>query len=150
MSQLSKYDLSGYVTFGAPETQIYNGKTYEIQRYQGEHENEYTVKEVGNDVETGKWQLFKDGMLVRSWEKIKGQLVGNITLYKDGVVDRVLIHKKIAEGRLSLNYAETLKCDAPVKAGDIISLRGLGKGEITGTGGSSRKGRLFVYGRIYK
>lgn len=58
--------------------------------------------------------------------------------------------KKISEGRLSLNYAETLKCDAPVRVGDIISLRGIGKGEISGTGGSSRKGRLFVYGKIYK
>jgi len=58
--------------------------------------------------------------------------------------------KKIAEGRLMLNYKETLKCDAQVKVGDIISIRGLGKGEISGTGGSSRKGRLFVYGRIYK
>lgn len=58
--------------------------------------------------------------------------------------------KKIGEGCLMLNYKETLKCDAAVKPGDIISLRGVGKGEITGTGGSSRKGRLFVYGQVYK
>ena len=58
--------------------------------------------------------------------------------------------RQIAEGRLMLNYKETTKSDAPVHEGDILSLRGSGKGQITGTGGSSRKGRLFVYGEIYK
>ena len=37
-----------------------------------------------------------------------------------------------------------------LKTGDVLSLRGAGKGKITGTGGNSRKGRLFVYGEIYK
>lgn len=41
------------------------------------------------------------------------------------------------------------KTDSPVREGDILSLRGKGKGKITGTGGTSRKGRLFVYGVIY-
>ena len=58
--------------------------------------------------------------------------------------------RQINEGRLTLNYKEVTKADAPVREGDILSLRGSGKGQITGTGGSSRKGRLFVYGEIYK
>lgn len=58
--------------------------------------------------------------------------------------------RQIAEGRLSLNYRETLKTDVPVKEGDVISLRGAGKGRVTGTGGLSRKGRLFVYAEIWK
>lgn len=58
--------------------------------------------------------------------------------------------RRIEAGLLSLNYHQNFRCDAPVQVGDIISLRGAGKGEITGTGGSSRKGRLFVYGQIYK
>lgn len=29
-------------------------------------------------------------------------------------------------------------------------LRGAGKGSVTGTGGTSRKGRLFVYAEILK
>ena len=37
-----------------------------------------------------------------------------------------------------------------ISAGDIISLRGAGKGSVTGTGGTSRKGRLFVYAEILK
>lgn len=58
--------------------------------------------------------------------------------------------KQIAAGNLSLNYAQCLKADCTVKEGDIISLKGRGKGKISGTGGTSRKGRLFVYGEIYK
>ena len=58
--------------------------------------------------------------------------------------------RQIAAGNLSLNYRETLKTDLPVKEGDVISLRGAGKGKVTGTGGLSRKGRLFVYAEIWK
>ena len=58
--------------------------------------------------------------------------------------------KQIAAGNLSFNYVLCLKTDCTVKEGDIISLKGRGKGKISGTGGTSRKGRLFVYGEIYK
>ncbi len=55
---------------------------------------------------------------------------------------------RIREGLLSLNYQVCLKTDAPVKEGDIISLRGCGKGSITELGGNSRKGRQFVTAEI--
>lgn len=58
--------------------------------------------------------------------------------------------KQIAAGNVSLNYAQCLKADCTVKEGDILSLKGKGKGSISGMGGTSRKGRLFVYGEIYK
>ncbi len=58
--------------------------------------------------------------------------------------------KHISAGLVSVNYAECLKPDLTVAEGDIISVRGAGKGKITGTGGTSRKGRLFVYADIYK
>ena len=57
--------------------------------------------------------------------------------------------RQIAAGNVSLNYELSDKADRPVREGDILSLRGRGKGKITGTGGTSRKGRLFVYGEIY-
>ena len=58
--------------------------------------------------------------------------------------------RQISAGNVSINYQESLKTDFAVKDGDIISLRGAGKGCVTGTGGTSRKGRLFVYAEIYR
>lgn len=51
---------------------------------------------------------------------------------------------KIRMGLVSLNYAECLRPDAPVAPGDILSLRGAGKGSVTAIGGTSKKGRQFV------
>lgn len=58
--------------------------------------------------------------------------------------------RQITLGMVSLNYQVSNKTDSTVREGDILSLRGVGKGKITGTGGTSRKGRLFVYGEIYR
>lgn len=57
--------------------------------------------------------------------------------------------RQIALGVLSLNYTPCLKPDAPVKEGDVLSLRGKGKGRITEIGGSSRKGRMFVSAELF-
>ena len=57
--------------------------------------------------------------------------------------------RQIAAGNVSLNYEVSVKTDSPIREGDILSLRGKGKGKITGMGGTSRKGRLFVNGEIY-
>lgn len=57
--------------------------------------------------------------------------------------------RQIAAGLVQLNYQETFKSDQSVHEGDVISLRGVGKGKVTGTGGTSRKGRLFVYGEVF-
>ena len=58
--------------------------------------------------------------------------------------------RQIALGALALNYGECLKPDAPVREGDVLSLRGAGKGRVREIGGSSRKGRLFVTAELYK
>lgn len=50
----------------------------------------------------------------------------------------------IAAGELSLNYEVCLRPDAAVKEGDVLSLRGYGKGEVVAFGGVSRKGRMFL------
>ena len=54
----------------------------------------------------------------------------------------------IRMGAASLNYASCERTDAPVKEGDVISLRGRGKGVLTAVGGRSRKDRLFVEAEI--
>ena len=58
--------------------------------------------------------------------------------------------RQIALGALSLNYSECLKPDAQISEGDVLSLRGAGKGRVVEIGGSSRKGRLFVTAELYK
>ena len=57
--------------------------------------------------------------------------------------------RQIQAGLVTVNYLDCLKCDQAVKPGDILSLRGKGKAKLTGTGGESRKGRLFVYGEVF-
>lgn len=56
----------------------------------------------------------------------------------------------IAAGEVSLNYSQCLKCDAQLQPGDIISVRGHGKGSLVSIGGQSRKGRTFVTAEIRK
>ena len=58
--------------------------------------------------------------------------------------------RQIELGALSLNYEICDKTDRSVAEGDILSLRGAGKGKITGFGGNSRKGRLYIYAEIYQ
>lgn len=65
-------------------------------------------------------------------------------------LSRTAAASHIAAGEASLNYSECLKNDALVSPGDIISLRGCGKGAVSELGGLSRKGRLFVEAEIYK
>ena len=55
----------------------------------------------------------------------------------------------ISSGRVQLNYRETLKSDAPVAQGDVISARGLGKFEVAEVGGLSKKGRTGILLRRY-
>ena len=52
-------------------------------------------------------------------------------------------------GRVQLNHRETLKSDAPVAQGDVISARGLGKFEVAEVGGLSKKGRTALLLRRY-
>lgn len=50
----------------------------------------------------------------------------------------------IASGRVQLNHRETLKSDAPIVQGDVVSARGLGKFEVFEVGGLSKKGRTGI------
>lgn len=55
----------------------------------------------------------------------------------------------IRSGLVQHNYEECLKPDAPVRAGDTISLRGRGKGCISSFGGTTRRGRTVVEAILY-
>lgn len=56
---------------------------------------------------------------------------------------------QIAQGNVSVNYVPCLKPDAPVRPGDILSLRGRGKATVGETGGATRKGRQFITAAIW-
>lgn len=64
-------------------------------------------------------------------------------------LSRTQAAEKIRMGLVSLNYEECLRTDAAVKAGDIISLRGGGKGCVADVGGTSKKGRQFLQCEIW-
>lgn len=64
-------------------------------------------------------------------------------------LSRATAAEAVAQGLVQLNYQECLKPDAQIRSGDVISLRGKGKGQITKVGdGQSRKGRLFVLAEL--
>lgn len=64
-------------------------------------------------------------------------------------LSRTAAAELIRLGAASLNYAVCDKVDAAVAEGDVLSLRGHGKGTITAFGGRSRKDRLFLEAEIY-
>ena len=53
-------------------------------------------------------------------------------------------------GGVSLNYEVCQRPDAPIREGDVLSLRGHGKGMVSAIGGKSKKDRLFVEAEIYR
>ena len=65
-------------------------------------------------------------------------------------VSRTEAARRIALGMVIVNDLVSDKTDLQLREGDVISLRGAGKGRIAGFGGSSRKGRLFVNAEIYQ
>lgn len=65
-------------------------------------------------------------------------------------LSRTAAAERIRAGLASLNYSECLRTDAPVQVGDILSLRGAGKGAITDAGGISRKGRQFITAELWQ
>ena len=64
-------------------------------------------------------------------------------------LSRTAAAEQIRLGLVSLNYLPCERTDAPVKEGDVISLRGRGKGCLAEVGGRSKKDRLFVTAQVY-
>ena len=57
-----------------------NGEEVEIVTYQGEHCDEYLVREV----KSGRCSLFYKGILKLSWKEVNGVRTGGFTLYEKG------------------------------------------------------------------
>ncbi len=65
-------------------------------------------------------------------------------------ISRSEASRQISAGNVSLNYEECTKSDKLISEGDILSLKGAGKGKICENGGTSKKGRLFINAVVYK
>ena len=104
--ELEKYDLSGYITDGNPEHVTSGDKSYIVQRYQGEHKDEYTVMEVENGVPNGLAQLFDNGVIQMSWRMVNGQRRGRLTVYENGVVSRMTTWNSLDQMSLKKNGDE--------------------------------------------
>ena len=59
-------------------------KEYEIQKYQGEHRNEYLISEMKDGKVEGRCELFENGILRLSWMMKDGQRIGRISEYEKG------------------------------------------------------------------
>lgn len=57
--------------------------------------------------------------------------------------------RRISLGMVMVNDLVSDKTDLQLHEGDVLSLRGSGKGRLVSFGGSSRKGRLFVNAELY-
>ena len=66
------------------EKRVVNGEGVEIVTYQGEHSDEYLVREV----RSGRCSLFHKGILQLRWNEVKGVKTGGFTLYEKGKVVR--------------------------------------------------------------
>ena len=64
-------------------------------------------------------------------------------------LSRTSAAEMIRLGLVSLNYSVCEKPDAPIREGDVLSLRGKGKGAVTQIGGRSRKDRLFIEAELW-
>ncbi|MCD8007540.1 MAG: YlmH/Sll1252 family protein [Clostridiales bacterium] len=64
-------------------------------------------------------------------------------------LSRTAAAEAIRQGAVSLNYTPCLHVDAPISEGDILSLRGHGKGALTRIGERSKKDRIFLEAEIY-
>ena len=75
--------MDGYVTDHS-EKRTVDGEEVEIVTYQGEHCDEYLVKEV----KSGRCSLFYKGIVKLSWKEVNGVKVGGFTVYENGKVMR--------------------------------------------------------------
>lgn len=59
-------------------------------------------------------------------------------------LSRAQMQERIAKGTVFLNQMQCMKPDADIAPGDKLTVRGLGRAQVMGLGGISRKGRQFV------
>ena len=103
--RFSEYLLDGYGTLGHPETLVKNGKLYTVQRYQGKHRNEFTLRSV-----TGEVYLYENNVLKQEWQEDQnGKKSEWFFRYKNGRVDFCQRFQDILEQMNSIRYVSHKK-----------------------------------------
>ena len=103
--RFSEYLLDGYGTLGHPETLVKNGKQYTVQRYQGKHRNEFTLRSV-----TGEVYLYENNVLKQEWKEDRnGNKSEWFFRYKNGRVDFCQRFQDILEQMNSIRYVSHKK-----------------------------------------
>ena len=103
--RFSEYLLDGYGTLGHPETLVKNGKQYTVQRYQGKHRNEFTLRSV-----TGEVYLYENNVLKQEWQEDQnGKKSEWFFRYKNGRVDFCQRFQDILEQMNSIRYVNHKK-----------------------------------------
>lgn len=82
----SELMMDGYVIGGKSCKKSFGGREYEIERYQGNHANEYCVYEVNCGVRDGTAELFDNGIVKMRWRMVNGARDGRYVLFDKGVV----------------------------------------------------------------
>jgi RNA-binding protein YlmH len=103
---------------------------------------ELKVKEIRDTVSTLRLDAVRAEGVLRALDEVEVAASGFS-------MSRGKAQELISSGRVQLNHRETLKSDAPVAQGDVISARGLGKFEVAEVGGLSKKGRTALLLRRY-
>ena len=71
--------MEGYVSSKCERKSV-KGREFEVTTFQGEHCDEYVVKEE----KSGECRLYRKGVLELSWREENGQKVGGFTVYEKG------------------------------------------------------------------
>ena len=127
--------MDGYFTERI-EKRVVNCEDVEIVTYQGEHCDEYLVREV----RSGRCSLFYKGIVQLSWKGVDGVRVGGFTLYKNGVALR-------SEDWKGLNESEH-RCIENCKNGLGLIVEGNGvvyRGVFDDVESMKREGRGMEY-----
>ena len=118
--------MDGYVT-EQNEKRVANGEEVEIVTYQGEHCDEYLVR----DVKSGRCSLFYKGIVQMSWKEVNEVKVGGFTVYEKGKALRSEDWKELGKKeRLFCMIAYLPKATVQAAIGSVPLSMGLSCGKI--------------------
>ena len=129
---MKKVMMEGYIGDSPVKTNWY-GEEVEITTYQGEHCDEYLVREV----KSGRCSLLYKGIVKLSWKEVEGKIVDGFTLYENGKA-------MVRENWSSLWNKKERRCIENCKNGLELVVKGNGvvyRGDFDNMESMKREGR---------